>query len=179
MDKCSSPGDALNNWTSGCEHLGSSSNKRNVTTVSAGGNSDWLWDSGPVVPTSRGLATRTSSDNEQIFGSGGTLGGRSSSSTSTVGSSGGINPSTGYADSYTDKLNDWAPSGSSSGSTLGPAKITFDESSVKKIDKEVGTKTDVTSDSPESLMPNKSGTQAAEAAPPAPPSTRPYVWKYQ
>ena len=146
MSKCSSEGDALNKWTDGCQHLGSPLAERSVTTFRAGSVSGSVQKT-PVVVTSRGLATPVSSE-------------------STV-------RNTGYADSPTDKLNDWAPSGSSSGSTLGPAKITFDQSSVKKIDREVGTKTDVTSDSPES------GTQAAQETPPAPPSTRPYIWKYQ
>jgi len=171
MDKCSSPGDALNNWTSGCEHLGSSSNKRNVTTVSAGGSSDWLWDSGPVVPTSRGLATPVSSDNDQIFGPGGTLGGGSSSSSSTTTSSGGINPSTGYADSPTDKLNDWAPSGSSSDSTLKPAEG-LDQAGNK-------TKAVPNADPATAVTNTEQGNTSAPSKPPAPPSTRPYIWKYQ
>lgn len=180
MSNCSSPGDSLNNWTSGCEHLGSSNNTKRITTFSSGGDSDYLWESGPVVQTSRGLGAPVRND-ESIFGPGGTLGGSSSSS-----GSGNFNPS--------DKLNDWAPDGPSN-STLRPASkddilgkygydlsgntgAQFDQSSVKKLDKEVGTRTDVTSDSPENLT-GSSGGQQQQSAPPSAPSTRPYVWKYQ
>lgn len=161
MDKCSSPGDSLNNWTSGCEHLGSKNPSASVTTVRVGGSGTYTSQT-PVSYTSRGLGTPTN-DSEQIFGPGGTLGGTPSST-----SNGGINPSTGYVEGDA-KLNSWAPDPSSSSSTLQPVEESnFVAGSTGPSAELQGTSALAQPSAPTS-----------PSTPPAPPSTRPYIWKYQ
>lgn len=161
MDKCSSPGDSLNNWTSGCEHLGSKNPSASVTTVRVGGSNTYTSQT-PVSYTSRGLGTPTA-DDEQIFGPGGTLGGPSYST-----SSGGINPSTGYAEGDA-KLNSWAPDPSSSSTTLRPVEGSdFVAGSASPSAELQGT----------SAL-SQSSTPTSPSTPPSVPSTKPYIWKYQ
>jgi len=123
----------------GCEPVG----ETQVTTVSVGANKKHLRKA-KVIVTRKGLATSDNDDNDDIFGPGGTLGGRSSSSSST--------------DSTLRPIDD-----------LGSGALT--------------------SGSPEGLLPDADPTMtvtnteqkniSAPSKAPTPPSTQPYIWKYQ
>ena len=141
----------------GCENVG----ETRVITLRAGAKKVHVSEA-KVLVTSRGLATP---DEDQIFGPGGTLGGRSSSSSSTATSSGGaVNPNTGYVD------NDPALDSFSPNSTIRP---------IEQSDFENAPSLDVVKGDGLSTAYSDTSSPSGPSKPPTPPSTRPYIWKYQ
>jgi hypothetical protein len=168
MEKCSSKGDALNNWsmTDECAHLGKPTGGTPIRTYGIGGNGVTESKTNATY-TREGLGISTN-NGEQIFGPGGTIGGPS-----TSGSSGGINPSTGYIDSD-GKLNSWGVPENDPNATLRP----LEESDFGAESIQDGGNVSSALSGQGAL--GTSGTQSpATSAPPTPPSTRPYLWKYQ
>jgi len=125
----------------GCEPVG----ETQVTTVSVGANKKHLRKA-EVIVTRKGLATSDNDDNDDIFGPGGTLGGRSSSSSST--------------DSTLRPIDDLG-SGALTTTTIGGA-----DGGLSKA-------------SPNIEQNTKAVAAPAPSKAPTPPSTRPYIWKYQ
>ncbi len=62
-NKCSSPGDTLNNWTPECEHLGGEGGNKPITTVGVTGAGLEI-SKAQVIPTSKGLGSPTAFNNE-------------------------------------------------------------------------------------------------------------------
>ena len=143
----------------GCENVG----ETRVITLRAGAKKVHVSEA-KVLVTSRGLATP---DDDQIFGPGGTLGGRSSSSSSTATSSGGaVNPNTGYVDND-PALDSFSP--------IRP----IEQSDFENAPELDAAKAVPDADPATAVTNTEQGGISAPAKAPTPPSTRPYIWKYQ
>ena len=62
-NKCSSPGDTLNNWIPGCEHSGREVSDKTITNLRATG-AGLETSKAQVTPTSKGLGSPTASNDK-------------------------------------------------------------------------------------------------------------------
>lgn len=157
-----------------------------MTTIGVGGNGTQISSvpvhtakTGGLLTPKRGVVIQDTqiSQEEEIFGRGGTLGGNSFQSPLP-------SQNTGSTQSSDPKLDAFGPDAAledeeifGPGGTLGGNGVP-----VKPLD-QTDFATEKLPDTPklegQSALSTSTGTNTTASSPPTPPSTRPYIWKYQ